>query len=256
MVVVTLYVKTHNITGLKYLGKTVKDPFKYKGSGKYWLRHLKEHGEDVSTEIIFQTDDLKWFEDVAIYYSILWNVVESNGWANLIVETGSGGDNPLAYTDEAKLKNKETRLRNKKVWKQTEESNLKRSLSHKGKKKSKESIEKSANARRGRKASEEACKNISRALKGKKRPMTEQHKANLKCHDNNKIQVTCPHCSKTGQKVTMAKFHFDRCQSNPDRLEEEFFLPICCIYCKFESKTIPNFYRYHGNNCKLKERLV
>jgi hypothetical protein len=37
----TLYVKTHNITGLKYFGKTTNDPFKYKGSGKYWLDHLK-----------------------------------------------------------------------------------------------------------------------------------------------------------------------------------------------------------------------
>lgn len=47
-----LYKKTHNQTGLQYLGKTSEDPIKYKGSGKDWLPHIKEHGNDVKTEII------------------------------------------------------------------------------------------------------------------------------------------------------------------------------------------------------------
>ena len=48
-----LYVKTHNITGLKYLGKTINpDPHSYKGSGTIWLRHIKKHGYDVTTEIL------------------------------------------------------------------------------------------------------------------------------------------------------------------------------------------------------------
>ena len=35
-----LYKKTHNKTGLKYLGKTIsKDPYTYSGSGVYWTRH-------------------------------------------------------------------------------------------------------------------------------------------------------------------------------------------------------------------------
>lgn len=38
--IIHLYVKIHNVTGLKYFGKTTKDPFKYRGSGKYWLAHL------------------------------------------------------------------------------------------------------------------------------------------------------------------------------------------------------------------------
>jgi hypothetical protein len=48
-----LYIKTHNITGLKYFGKTTKkDPYSYIGSGEYWLSHLKIHGKNISTEII------------------------------------------------------------------------------------------------------------------------------------------------------------------------------------------------------------
>lgn len=38
-----LYIKTHNTTGLKYFGKTTKDPYKYLGSGKHWRAHLKIH---------------------------------------------------------------------------------------------------------------------------------------------------------------------------------------------------------------------
>ena len=54
-----LYIKTHNITGLKYLGKTKQDPFKYKGSGKRWRYHIRKHGNDVTTEVIgvFETNE-------------------------------------------------------------------------------------------------------------------------------------------------------------------------------------------------------
>lgn len=96
-----LYKKTHNVTGLKYLGKTVsKDPYSYLGSGVYWTNHLKKHGNDISTEILVecQTEDelIKWGQ----YYSKLWNIVESNEWANLIEEAGPGG----RWSDESKLK--------------------------------------------------------------------------------------------------------------------------------------------------------
>ena len=39
-----LYVKQHSVTGLKYFGRTeCKNPFRYKGSGSYWKKHLKKH---------------------------------------------------------------------------------------------------------------------------------------------------------------------------------------------------------------------
>ena len=40
-----LYIKQHSITKKMYFGKTTRpDPMKYKGSGVYWLRHIKKHG--------------------------------------------------------------------------------------------------------------------------------------------------------------------------------------------------------------------
>jgi hypothetical protein len=52
-----LYVKTHNKTGLKYLGYTKTDPYHYQGSGIYWTKHIEKHGYDVITEVLFQTND-------------------------------------------------------------------------------------------------------------------------------------------------------------------------------------------------------
>jgi len=88
-----LYLKTHNKTGLKYLGKTTrKDPVKYKGSGKYWIRHIEKYGYDVNTEILFETDDKLQLKEKGIYYSNLWNIVDSPKFANLRIEMGDGGD--------------------------------------------------------------------------------------------------------------------------------------------------------------------
>lgn len=91
IIVIYLYVKTHNKTGLKYLGKTSKDPYKYLGSGLYWLRHLAKHGNDVSTEILLETEDKNEIKEKGLYYSTLWNVKESSDWANLTNEEGTGG---------------------------------------------------------------------------------------------------------------------------------------------------------------------
>lgn len=87
-----LYVKTHNVTGLKYLGKTVRDPYTYKGSGTHWIRHLKKYGDDVTTEVLLETEDKELLREKGIYYSNLWNVVDSKEWANIVLEQGDGGD--------------------------------------------------------------------------------------------------------------------------------------------------------------------
>lgn len=86
-----LYVKTHNATCLKYLGQTSQDPIIYKGSGKYWLQHIKKHGYDVSTEILLSTNDKSELIEAGEAYSKKFNVVDSKEWANLIEEKGPGG---------------------------------------------------------------------------------------------------------------------------------------------------------------------
>ena len=98
-----LYVKTHNKTGLKYLGKTKsKNPHRYQGSGVYWKNHLKVHGNDYITEILKECDSNEEIEKWGIYYSDLWNIVKSNEWANLKPETGDGGTGPT-WTEQQKI---------------------------------------------------------------------------------------------------------------------------------------------------------
>lgn len=88
-----LYLKQHRITGLKYLGMTTKqDPYKYKGSGKLWKRHINKHGYDVDTSILLKTESYAEFIETAKFFSKLWNVVKSTEWANLTEESGEGGD--------------------------------------------------------------------------------------------------------------------------------------------------------------------
>jgi len=87
-----LYVKTHQITGLKYLGQTQrKDPHRYTGSGVYWQIHLKKHGKHYDTVILCECQTKEELAVKGSYYSKLWNVVESKDWANLKEETGTGG---------------------------------------------------------------------------------------------------------------------------------------------------------------------
>jgi hypothetical protein len=86
-----IYLKTHNITGLRYLGKTKNDPLRYKGSGKRWLNHLRVHGNDVHTTILQTCSDNEQVKHWGLYYSSLWDVVNDQSFANLTEERGDGG---------------------------------------------------------------------------------------------------------------------------------------------------------------------
>lgn len=91
-----LYVKTHKTTGLKYLGKTERNPHKYRGSGVYWKQHLNKHGNNVETVILQECKNNEEIREWGLYYSKLWNVVESEEWANLKPEEGDGHSSETA----------------------------------------------------------------------------------------------------------------------------------------------------------------
>lgn len=93
-----LYIKTHNVTGLKYFGKTVSNkPVSYTGSGKYWLRHLKVHGNDVFTEILGLYQDQAECIAAANEFSLVNNIVESSEWANFKIENGIDGGSDVGH---------------------------------------------------------------------------------------------------------------------------------------------------------------
>lgn len=105
-----LMIKTHNITGLKYLCKkstnNILECFKYKGSGTYWKRHLKIYGSNITTVIIEECDSKQELIDRGIYWSKELNVVMSDEFANLVEERGDGGPTMLGkqITKDQKIK--------------------------------------------------------------------------------------------------------------------------------------------------------
>lgn len=71
--------KEHIDTGLKYLCQTKrKDPFKYKGSGKHWKRHLKKHGSNIKTKILKECSSKEELIEHGIYYSNLFTEAIDN----------------------------------------------------------------------------------------------------------------------------------------------------------------------------------
>jgi hypothetical protein len=87
-----LYVKQHNVTGLKYFGKTSNNPHKYKGSGLHWARHLALHGNDVTTTWCELFTDKESLVEFALFFSEEFDIVQSNKWANLKAENGLDGN--------------------------------------------------------------------------------------------------------------------------------------------------------------------
>jgi hypothetical protein len=98
-----LYIKQHKITKLKYFGKTTKDPNKYFGSGKHWIRHIKKHGLEIDTIWYQLFTDEKEMVDFALKFSKDNNIVESSEWANLKEENGLDGGFDKGWWSEEQI---------------------------------------------------------------------------------------------------------------------------------------------------------
>ena len=82
-----LYIKQHSITGLKYFGKTINDPFTYDGSGTHWKNHINKHGrEHIKTLHVYKFNDQEAATEFALKFSIDNDIVESLEWANQVPE--------------------------------------------------------------------------------------------------------------------------------------------------------------------------
>lgn len=93
---------------MQYLGKTTKNPYLYRGSGKDWVPHIKEYGYDVTTEVLKECASSKELSVWGRHYSELWNIVDSPTWANRIPETGGGIGNGggSAISENTSLQNR------------------------------------------------------------------------------------------------------------------------------------------------------
>ena len=195
-----LMIKTHNKTGLKYLCKTEREDYeKYYGSGKYWRRHLKQHGYDITTEVIFSSNNIEEFSNYCIQYSIEYDIIDSSEWANLIIETGKDGILGYKHTDESKKliseasKNKSYNLSN--------ETKLKISNSLKGRP--------MACSPKGKRKSKEHIDNMSSAMRGIPKNFSEVGLESMKnsVSARQKILYKCSICGGTGNSGSIGRYH-------------------------------------------------
>lgn len=202
--IIYLYKKTHRITGLKYLGKTISTkPHTYAGSGKYWKRHLNKHGFDYDTEILrecISDEEVKYWGK---YYSELWDVVENPEWANLKPESGDGGD----PGPEGRKKIAEAQTGRK----HSPEENAHKSKRQTGIKRSQEYL----NKKIGLKYKKPKARTKSNKNKGRPLPQEWIDKS-AKSRTGMKYEIVeCPHCGKCGGSSSMPRWHFDNCRLKP-----------------------------------------
>lgn len=234
-----LYIKTHNKTGLKYFGKTTKDPFKYKGSGKYWLAHIAKHGDDVQTEIFGEYSSQNELIEAALKFSVENDITNSTKWANLIDENGldgapTGDGHPLfgkevsaetrAKLSEAMKRRWETSHNDivatqSKAWtekrKIEQSEHTRKKWTEERKKSHGERISELHNEgvypiRQGFKQTTEHSEKISAALKG--RPKSEEHRKNLSNAAQNREKVTCEFCGKMLMRCHYSLHHGPKCK--------------------------------------------
>ena len=195
-----LYLKTHRITGLKYLGYTKRDPMEYKGSGVQWKQHLDEHGDDVETVVLLTTENIDDIKNTGLYLSNLWSIVDTDWFANLIPETGGSG---LAW-----IKGKKRPPRTEAHRRAISEA-LKKSDKHptRGKKHSAEHRRKISEATKGRTSpmkgrtmSDETKKKMSEAAMGRQNSLGSKRE-----------RVKCPKCGEVGPVNVWARWHGENC---------------------------------------------
>ena len=245
-----LYIERHSITGLLYFGKTCKNPEIYPGSGKYWRRHLKTHGNHVDTLwwcLFYDEDSLNAY---AVMCSEQWNIIDAKNdqgkkvWANLVTENGLTGtptgtklspEHRLLLSQSQKLWYKSGNEHPKGMLDKhhSEESKLAISVANTGKpgpmlnkSHSEATLERLRIANRGesngffgKTHSEETIQSMRDAKLGNKdSPETLKRKSIAQSGKNNSMFghvyeiVECPHCHKIGGN-NMKRYHFDNCKT-------------------------------------------
>ena len=281
---VTLYIATHNITGKKYFGKTVKWFTRkdlqenYNGSGKYWSKHKKKHGEKDVTMEIYQICSLNESDDdyvkpIALKFSEENNIVESDKWRNLKLENGlDGGSKGYKHTDESRAKMSES-AKDREHKQHSEETKAKISSSKKGIKHTPEHRKNNSEARKGITLSEEHKINIGLGVKGLLKGKTheeiygkeqsdrlKEHLGDLRknrTYDEilgvEKSIETKLKKSETMKKLSNDPEHIDKIKNGmrTEEAQEKLRKTVSCPYCNKSGKMGP-MSRFHFDNCKLK----
>ena len=102
-----LYIKQHTVTGKLYLGKTIRNPEKYLGSGLHWKNHIRFHGERFVVTLWHELfSDKNELVSFALMLSQKLDIVNSEHWLNLKAENGLDGGSAGGnfWSEESKRK--------------------------------------------------------------------------------------------------------------------------------------------------------
>ena len=235
---IKIYVKTHNITGLKYLGKTKSDdPYSYRGSGKYWKLHIRKHGYDVTTEILVECRTNEEVKKWGTYYSKLWDVVNSDVWANLKIEDGDGGAMTMTEIHRKRIsESSKGRVFTEQHRKNLSEAGKGRPDTRSPETKAAAAI-KASSSLKGRKKPEGFAEEVSKRMTGSKRDDDAKEKMRIAwTKERRKDQ------SNRTKTMNLERRGRARGPRNEARM--------CCMVCRKE-RTVTNIEKYHLGNCSM-----
>ncbi len=132
MKTVHIYRKTHKKTGKMYIGRTQQDPYRYEGSGRAWREHLKEHGYDMDTEILFSSDKQAEVKQFCIDFAVGNEYWKEDAYFNECREDGgrdiTGKNNPnykhgraVNWKSDPEVQRKNDKIRNAKYYQENKE---------------------------------------------------------------------------------------------------------------------------------------
>jgi hypothetical protein len=217
-----LYVKTHKITGLKYLGKTKQDPLKYQGSGKHWKKHLSKYGKDVHTIIIKECSSNEELSFWGRYYSKLWNIVDGQDdfgnkiWANVIPETGGGiGVVPTVTIIQKRIETRKNNINTGKTvgcsTESIQKANATKLKNGTMNSRTNDNIKKQLETRKNRGTGPDSPHVIEKSNSTKIKNGT----VGFTKINPTKIKTMCPHCNKSIGKGLFTRWHGDNCKLKP-----------------------------------------
>ena len=215
-----LCIKQHSVTKKLYFCKTTKDHdamLKYKGSGDRWLSHLNKHrNEEIETIWYCLFYDREEIEKFSLTCSNLWNIVESDEWANIIPENGLTGF-PAGLSFSTLHTQHLSEAKQGRTWEEIygeEGAALKRKQNSKPKGAMKESQRKNiSEAKKGMNAPHNWNKKSRQKVRDKLLGIIRTKKTIQKMKEAANIIKTCPQCGITGSGPAMQRWHFNHCKS-------------------------------------------
>ena len=182
-----LYIKQHSVTKLKYFGKTTRDPYKYNGSGKHWVPHIKKHGRKhiITTNVFGPFTNSIAISEFALAFSKDHNIVNSDLWANQKLENGLDGGVPGLPSPK------------------------------KGKSSPRKGIPYGPSGTQQNPSGPRGKQQNPTGPRGPTGPQQNPHgpRGPYGKQQNPAPEVECPHCGLVGRGGNMTRHHFDNCKA-------------------------------------------